>query len=328
MRWAATGENMDRTLMRLQARWREARVDASQIARIAAVLYLAGLGVVMTTAWHAPDGAEGGLVADLGSWHLAFLMMAGATVALLTLTGREVSEAQGAAGEPACATPNRISELMAQMSHELRTPLNAVIGFSDVMLRELHGPLGNVRYQEYAHHISESGGRLLKCSEEALAVTEAMTALMADRRRGRRGRMSAAAMVREAWRDAEGDNGNDKRRLTLSIPSPFEILCERRPTVQALEHLFREVVAHMPSDGVVEVVGTRHAGGRRLEIRTAPPQTAAGPHTGLNPCGEPNRGGLRVILARLLLEVQGATLACEPRDGGAWCVAIEFPGKG
>ena len=51
---------------------------------------------------------------------------------------------------------------MAQMSHELRTPLNAVIGFSDVMLRELHGPLGNARYQEYAHHISESGGRLLE----------------------------------------------------------------------------------------------------------------------------------------------------------------------
>ena len=69
---------------------------------------------------------------------------------------------------------------MAQMSHELRTPLNAVIGFSEVMLRELYGPLGHARYQEYAHHISESGGRLLKSSEDALAVTEAMSALIAD----------------------------------------------------------------------------------------------------------------------------------------------------
>ena len=73
-----------------------------------------------------------------------------------------------------------LRDLMAQMSHELRTPLNAVIGFSEVMLRELHGPLGHARYQEYAHHISESGGRLLKSSEDALAVTEAMSAL--DRR--------------------------------------------------------------------------------------------------------------------------------------------------
>ena len=70
------------------------------------------------------------------------------------------------------------------------------------MLRELHGPLGNARYQEYAHHITESGGRLLKSSEEALAVTEAMTALMADRGRGKRERLIAATLLRDAWREA------------------------------------------------------------------------------------------------------------------------------
>jgi cell cycle sensor histidine kinase DivJ len=47
------------------------------------------------------------------------------------------------------------------MSHELRTPLNAIIGFSEVMTREMFGPVGNPRYQEYARLIHESGAHLL-----------------------------------------------------------------------------------------------------------------------------------------------------------------------
>jgi two-component system cell cycle sensor histidine kinase PleC len=47
------------------------------------------------------------------------------------------------------------------MSHELRTPLNAIIGFSEVLKRELLGPLGQDRYREYAKDINESGAHLL-----------------------------------------------------------------------------------------------------------------------------------------------------------------------
>ncbi|HEY2836046.1 MAG TPA: ATP-binding protein [Rhizomicrobium sp.] len=53
------------------------------------------------------------------------------------------------------------STFLANMSHELRTPLNAIIGFSELMTREIFGPLGNGRYQEYAKLIHDSGGHLL-----------------------------------------------------------------------------------------------------------------------------------------------------------------------
>ena len=247
-------------------------------------------------------------------------MATGAAAALLTLSGRDGAEATGQPSAPGAASTEGLSELMAQMSHELRTPLNAVIGFSDVMLRELHGPLGNARYQEYAHHISESGGRLLKSSEEALAVTEAMTALMADRRAGRRERLPAATLLRDAWRDARPASGTNKPRLSLTTCTTCDILCERLPTVQALEHLLREAQGHMQDGESIEVTGKRLGGERSLEIRVkrAPVEMGVRPlastfsdfHNASRKGSDPLHGRLRIILARLLLEVQGARLTC------------------
>ena len=58
-----------------------ARLDGPELARPAAVLYLAGLGIVLATAWHAPADAAGDAIAGFPAWHLAFLMTTGAAAA-------------------------------------------------------------------------------------------------------------------------------------------------------------------------------------------------------------------------------------------------------
>jgi PAS domain S-box-containing protein len=60
------------------------------------------------------------------------------------------------------------SRFLANMSHELRTPLNAVIGFSDLMAREIFGPLGSDKYRIYATDIRASGEHLLELINEVL----------------------------------------------------------------------------------------------------------------------------------------------------------------
>lgn len=65
------------------------------------------------------------------------------------------------------------SRFLATVSHELRTPLNAVIGFSDMIADEFYGPVGNAKYNEYAHEIRGSGERLLRLIDDMLAVSTA-----------------------------------------------------------------------------------------------------------------------------------------------------------
>jgi PAS domain S-box-containing protein len=56
---------------------------------------------------------------------------------------------------------NAKSDMLARISHEVRTPLNAIIGFSEVMIGERFGALGNERYVEYMKDIRASGERVL-----------------------------------------------------------------------------------------------------------------------------------------------------------------------
>jgi cell cycle sensor histidine kinase DivJ len=64
------------------------------------------------------------------------------------------------------------TQFLASMSHELRTPLNAVIGFSEILNRELFGSLGEVRYRDYARLIHESGEHLLHVVNDILDMSK------------------------------------------------------------------------------------------------------------------------------------------------------------
>src|SRR5262249_47380143 len=64
------------------------------------------------------------------------------------------------------------SEFLAKISHEIRTPLNAVIGFSEVMMEERFGPLGNERYREYIKDIHASGGHLVSLVNDLLDLSK------------------------------------------------------------------------------------------------------------------------------------------------------------
>ncbi|HEY9081081.1 PAS domain S-box protein [Magnetovibrio sp.] len=67
------------------------------------------------------------------------------------------------------------TEFLANMSHELRTPLNAIIGYSEMMEKELYGPVGADRYKDYLKHISGSGHHLYGLINDLLDVSRIET---------------------------------------------------------------------------------------------------------------------------------------------------------
>jgi PAS domain S-box-containing protein len=70
---------------------------------------------------------------------------------------------------------NAKADMLARISHEIRTPLNAIIGFSEVMIAERFGALGNERYIEYMKDIRSSGERVIAIVNDLLDLSRIET---------------------------------------------------------------------------------------------------------------------------------------------------------
>ena len=64
------------------------------------------------------------------------------------------------------------TDFLARVSHEIRTPLNAIIGFSELMLDEKFGSIGNDRYRDYLRDINRSGNHVLDLVNDLLDISK------------------------------------------------------------------------------------------------------------------------------------------------------------
>ncbi len=89
------------------------------------------------------------------------------------LTQKAQREAELEEARDMAESANRaMASFLANMSHELRTPLNAINGFSEMMVMELFGPLGDPRYVDYARQVHGSGNHLLALINDILDISK------------------------------------------------------------------------------------------------------------------------------------------------------------
>ena len=144
------------------------------------------------------------------------------------------------------------SGFLATMSHELRTPLNAIIGFSEMMQREVMGPLANEQYRSYVADIHESGMHLLQIINDILDLSKAEAGKLElnedvfdlrDTIRSVR-QLISARMCEGGLSDA------------VELPADLPLLCaDERKTKQVLINLVINAVKFTPSGGHIEIAG-------------------------------------------------------------------------
>jgi len=141
------------------------------------------------------------------------------------------------------------SEFLANMSHELRTPLNAVNGFSEIMIAEMYGPLGDARYKEYATDIHNSGQHLLALINDILDMSK----IEAGKMNLKFEPLNLEEVTEDAVRLVR--NRAEAAGLNLAVDFPFlpEIEADYRAVKQVLLNLLSNAIKFTPRGGRVTV---------------------------------------------------------------------------
>jgi two-component system cell cycle sensor histidine kinase PleC len=143
------------------------------------------------------------------------------------------------------------SEFLANMSHELRTPLNAINGFSEVMMAELFGPLGDRRYGEYVKDIHASGQHLLSVINDILDMSKIEAGKMTMRFE----MLDLQDVVADAVRLVRGRADDAGLRLAVDMEGLPEVEADFRALKQVLLNLLSNAVKFTPRGGAVRIYG-------------------------------------------------------------------------
>ncbi|CAO3352170.1 hypothetical protein [Azospirillum melinis] len=262
----------------------------------------------------------------------------GGVVTVLVVEARDITERVEAAERLATAldqaeAANRAkSAFLATMSHELRTPLNAIIGFSDIMLHELFGPLGSPRYRDYARHVQNSGRHLLDLINDVLDMSK----LEAGRYTLDESWMEPAEAIEtcRALTAVPADVGG----VTLAVECPPDLpnlLADERALRQVLLNLLSNAVKFTPRGGRVTVSAVREGDDRiAITVRDTGIGIAADALARiLEPFQQADSSisgrfggtGLGLSICRDLMGLHGGSLSIDSEPGRGTAATIRFP---
>jgi two-component system, cell cycle sensor histidine kinase PleC len=142
------------------------------------------------------------------------------------------------------------STFLANMSHELRTPLNAIIGFSEIIDREMFGPVSNPTYKSYAGDIHNSGSHLLSLINDILDLSR----IEAGRRELREEPVALVDCAEEAKKlTAIRANHKGLDIKIIMAPTLPKLLADKRAVEQVIINLLTNAVKFTPDGGKIEI---------------------------------------------------------------------------
>ena len=222
------------------------------------------MAIVYTAMGHGPF-----VYGDLHGNLLALQTFAGISGATFLVLGASMAERRRAAKELIIAREvaegaNRAkSGFLAVISHELRTPLNAILGYVELLLLEIDGPL-NPGQRGILERIRQSQRHLLSLIEDVLGFAQVEA-----------GRLSfnlQPVRVRDAISTIDSiiEQESKKKNLTLQIeeiPPDIAVLADPDKLRQVILNLATNAIKFTPASGTVSITAARDEKRIRIDVR-------------------------------------------------------------
>ena len=220
------------------------------------------------------------------------------------------------------------TDFLTAVSHELRTPLNAILGFSDVLLRELDGPLTEGA-REDVETIRSAGAHLRELFEDVIDLS----ALSSSRVTLTREVVDAGVLVEETCRLLEELRRDRPVELHVSI-------AEDTPSVHADPKRLRQILTNLGANALKYTeTGSIHFETRGegdallLVVRDTGVGIAPGDLDSLfsaySQQGDARRrkhnSGLGLAISKHLIELHGGSIQVESSLGAGSAFTIRLP---
>ena len=223
------------------------------------------------------------------------------------------------------------TQFLASMSHELRTPLNAIIGFSELLVNQVFGALGDSHYRDYAQDICDSGRHLLGLINDVLDLSKLDTVVLEAYNEPvelSEFLRKTAQMVRP-----QADRGGIVLNEQFDEYLPAMLSDERRLR-QVVLNLLANAIKFTAQGGSVSIAAYRQGGGVAIAVT----DTGVGIAPEDIPKAMENYGqvqtgwsrsqegtGLGLPLSKRLVELLGGTFVLESQVGVGTNIILTFP---
>jgi PAS domain S-box-containing protein len=224
------------------------------------------------------------------------------------------------------------SDFLANMSHELRTPLNSIIGFADLLARQISELPTIGRAAEYAGDIQSSASHLLAMINDILDLSK----IESGRLNLNEEEISVSMLCEPVLRSIQDRARAAELNLATDIPADLPlVLVDQRLARQILVNLLSNAVKFTPAGGTVTLRAYRAPGGDLIiEVedngigipekdvdRVLEPFVQAESHRARRYGGT----GLGLALARRIAELHGGRLSLVSQPDYGTKVSLHIP---
>lgn len=222
------------------------------------------------------------------------------------------------------------SDFLAKISHEIRTPLNAIIGFSEVMMEERFGAIGNDRYKDYLKDIRTSGSHIMSLVNDLLDLSK----IEAGKLDLKFSAVSTNDVINECVALMQPQANRERVIIRASLPDSVpNVVADPRSLRQIVLNLLSNAIKYNRSGGQVILSTALESNGEvALRVRdtgtgmTAKQLTAAlEPFRQLHTSSRGGGTGLGLPLTKALVEANRASFHIDSTPDQGTLVEILFP---